>query len=486
MVQQRKLYINGEWVEGEGKSLLSLDPGNESRVWLGYEASRYQAAVAFSHAKRALKIWRTQSLEVRLGYILNFKNQLLEHKEDLATLISKETGKPRWETLQEVSAMISKVDISVDSFKKRTAPSKFDQGDAHVHTLYKPHGILLVFGPYNFPGHLPNGHIVPALIAGNVVLFKPSELTPAVGEYMVSLWEKAGLPPGVLQLLQGGRDVGKTLVEHPDHHGLLFTGSSNTGRVLSQLFSAHPHKVLALEMGGNNPLVLSDASSDVIPLLIQSAFMSSGQRCTCMRRLIIVDTPENRKILDYFVQVVSKVSIGYWSSDDVPFMGPLISSHARDLVFEDYQQLVNSGAKVLLEMNKLDGKGYFLSPGIIDVTETNVSDHETFGPLLQVMFVQSLEEAIDVANKTSYGLSASFIGQSKEDFDQFYHSIDAGIINWNAPTNGASSKAPFGGIKGSGNHRPSAYFAADYCSYPIASVRRPHIFSSSLPGIPDV
>lgn len=469
-MKKGRLLINGEWVKGEGSSFESINPSTEISFWEGREPSSNQLNDVFNAARQSLLLWKQTSLDHRLSIILKFKERLETEKEALATLISIETGKPRWESLQEVSAMCSKIPISIDAFTKRACDTSFKDGAKLITTRYKPHGVLLVFGPFNFPGHLPNGHIVPALIAGNVVVFKPSELTPAVGEFIVTLWAEAGLPAGVLQLVQGGGDIGKQLSEDERHDGLLFTGSSRVGVMLSRLFSSTPHRMLALEMGGNNPLFIHDADVSMVPVIVQSAFMSSGQRCTCARRLILLNTDENKELLKRVIDMTSTLQIRSWDDDLDSFYGPLISKVAMESVYSAYKKRVDCGGTVLLEMKKLNSKGYFLSPGIVDVTGLAIDDDECFGPLLSVYWVNSLDEGIEISNQTRYGLSASIFTKTKRNYDHFYNSVEAGVINWNAPTNGASSKVPFGGIKGSGNHRPSAFFAADYCSYPVASV----------------
>jgi succinylglutamic semialdehyde dehydrogenase len=488
MVQQSKLYINGQWIEGRGAVFTSLDPSNERVVWKGAEPDSSQIETVYSSSLNAFQLWRKEPLNSRISVIKAFKTELEDSKEQLSDLISIETGKPKWETLQEVSAMCSKVDISIEAYHDKNKIVEFEQAEKKIRTSYKPHGPLLVFGPYNFPGHLPNGHIVPALIAGNTIIFKPSELTPAVGEYIVNLWGKAELPKGVLQLVQGGKNLAQKLLTDTRYRGLLFTGSSKTGQILASHFSNDSSRLLALEMGGNNPLILSDSNDLAIPILIQSAFMSAGQRCTCLRRLIVVKSSKNKELVSNFIDSSSSLKINSWNTTPSPFYGPLISAQARDLVLEEYHRRVALGGKVLLPMRRVHDNGYFLSPGIIDVTSVSgIADEEHFGPLVSLYWVNSLEEGIELANNTSYGLSASLLSSSKEEYDLFYRSIDAGIINWNVPTNGASSKAPFGGVKGSGNHRASAYFAADYCSYPVASVTSEHCLKSPpLPGVTDV
>ena len=348
---------------------------------------------------------------------------------------------------------------------------------------HKPHGVVAVFGPYNFPGHLPNGHIVPALMAGNTIVFKPSDLTPAVAEFMVKLWEKAGLPAGVLNLVQGEVETGKALATHAGIDGLFFTGSSRTGKILHEQFAGHPGKILALEMGGNNPLIVKDvADTDAaVHDIVQSAFVTSGQRCTCSRRLFLPSGAAGDAILNRLVEVTKNIKVGDYDAQEQPFMGAMISAKAARMMVDAQAELVSLGGKVIVELTQPEANKGFATPGIIDVTDMldALPDEEHFGPLLKVIRYTDFDAAIKEANNTRYGLSAGFLGDSEEDYRYFFQRIRAGIVNWNRPITGASSAAPFGGVGESGNHRASAYYAADYCAYPVASVELEKV---TLPG----
>ena len=336
---------------------------------------------------------------------------------------------------------------------------------------HKPHGVMAVLGPYNFPAHLPNGHIVPALIAGNAVIFKPSEKTPAVGEFLVKCFHAAKIPEGVIQCLSGGPAQGKALVEHPGVDGVLFTGSARAGIAINRRLADNPGKIVALEMGGNNPIVIADTPKidDAAALIVQSAFTSAGQRCTAARRLIVVDSMAN-KIVPAVKALAERLIVGEPFADPQPFMGPVIDNETADLLMESFVALISRGGSAVLPMRRPEAGLPFVTPSLIDATEmSDRPDIELFGPLLQIVRVADLEAAIAEANATRYGLSASLIGGTPQDFERFWNEIRAGIINWNRPTNGASSAAPFGGIGWSGNHRPSAYYTADYCAFPVVS-----------------
>ena len=450
-------------------TLISYAPATGEEIWRG-EPSDVGKAV--SAARRAWPGWAAQPLGKRIEIARRFANEVLADAEKLANLIANETGKPLWEAKTEVDAVIAKIDISVQAYAERTGKKKLDsalQGTAAVR--HKPHGVMVVLGPYNFPAHLPNGHMIPALIAGNVVLFKPSEKTPAVGEALVECWNRVGAPKNVVQLVIGGPEEGQALVAHPGVDGVLFTGSAQAGIAINRKLAANPGKIVALEMGGNNPIVVIDTPkiSDAVALIIQSAYTTAGQRCTAARRLIVKESMYE-PLMAELLPMVKKLIVDEPFADPPPFMGPVIDNATADGINESFLALLTAGGKALLHMRRPDPEKPFPTPGIIDTTDIpDRPDVELFGPILQVIRVPDLDAGIAEANNTRFGLSASLIGGSPEDYGRFWANIRAGIINWNRPTNGASSKAPFGGIGLSGNHRPAAYYAADYCAYPVAS-----------------
>jgi len=477
-----QLYINGAWQTGRGAVFSSLNPANNEAVWSGHSANADDIAAAMSAARTVFPTWRRTRLEERLAIVRRFAEVLGAHKEDLARTIGLETGKPLWEARQEVGAMINKVEISIRAFGERTGEHRSDlAGDTAV-LRHRPHGVVAVYGPYNFPGHLPNGHIVPALIAGNTVLFKPSELTPLTAEHTVKLWHEAGLPAGVLNLLQGERDTGIALAQQPGLDGLFFTGSSPTGTVLHRQFAGRPGFMLALEMGGNNPLVVAPVGDidAAVHHALQSAFLSAGQRCTCSRRLLVPEGEFGDRFLARFAEVAAKLTVGKYDAEPQPFMGALISLKAAQGMMAAQAKLIGLGAKPVLTMTQPDAELAFLTPGILDVTAIeSLPDEEYFGPLVQVIRYRDFDQALEIANDTEYGLSAALLADDAALWERFNQEIRAGVVNWNKPTNGASSAAPFGGVGYSGNHRPGAYYAADYCAYPMASVEAPGL---SLPA----
>jgi succinylglutamic semialdehyde dehydrogenase len=450
--------------------LISTEPATGAELWSGDTGD---AAAEVATAREAFAAWAAQPVTFRAETLRRFANLVRAREGQFADLIARETGKPLWEARTEVAAVIGKVDISIAAYMERTPQRRLEAAlGQKIAVRHKPHGVLAVLGPYNFPAHLPNGHIVPALLAGNSVVFKPSEKTPATGAMLVDLYREAGVPEGAVRLLVGGPEEGKALAAEEGIDGLLFTGSARAGQALHRQFADTPHKILALELGGNNPLVVWDAKdlATAATIAVQSAFLSAGQRCTAARRLIVRDGADADALVEEIAKVMRRVIVDQPHADPQPFMGPVIDMAAADHLQAQFLDLMMKGGKVIRRLDRIDEKLPFLTPALIDVTGVEGRpDEELFGPVLQLVRVGSFEEALAEANATRFGLAASLVGGSPALFDRFWSEVRAGVINWNKPTNGAPSNAPFGGVGLSGNHRPSAFYAADYCAYPVTS-----------------
>ena len=449
--------------------LHSHEPATGALLWSGAMGDADEEVAA---ARSGWAGWAAKPFTVRAETLRRFANVVRSRAEPFANLIARETGKPLWEARTEVESVVAKVDISINAHAERTPQRRLDSPmGSRMAVRHKPHGVLAVLGPYNFPAHLPNGHIVPALLAGNAVVFKPSEKTPAVGAYLIDCLRAAGVPEACVRLLIGGPAEGRALAGHADIDGLLFTGSARTGIALNRQFAERPEKILALEMGGNNPIVVWDTPDlhAAAVLIAQSAFTSAGQRCTAARRLIVQDGLYDG-LVDALAKLTGRLIVGEPYADPQPFMGPVIDNDAADGLTEAFLGLLMRGGRAIRHLERPDPERPFLRPALIDVTGVaDRPDAELFGPVLQVIRAHDFDAAIAEANDTRYGLSASLISQTPQLYDRFWAGVRAGIVNWNRPTNGASSAAPFGGVGLSGNHRPSAYYAADYCAYPVVS-----------------
>lgn len=473
-------FVSGKWKEGRGSLFTSYDPVTREVIWEGHSASASDIEEAIAAARSTGKAWRNKPLDERSSILTRFGNLVREHRSELGRLISSEVGKPNWEALTEVDSLVGKVAPTFEAYQTRIRENLREGSGVTYVTRFQPYGVAAVIGPFNFPAHMSNGHIMPALLSGNTVILKPSELSPGVAEMIVSLWQEAGLPDGVLNLLQGSAEVGRALVESPSVDAIYFTGSLKAGLAINKTLAETPWRIAALEMGGNSPLVVWDYADlkSALYTVLYSAFVTTGQRCSAARRLIIKS--ENVDFVEALKRATERLRVGHFTSNPEPFMGPMVRREHAVALVEAQKRLLDDGASSIVLARLVDETSALVRPGIVDVTSmSHREDEEILGPLLQVIRVDNFEEAIVEANRTKYGLAAGLISQQERAFREFVTSVRAGIINRNQPLPGASGFAPFGGVKASGNNRPSGFFAVDYCSYPIASSESP---STTLPS----
>lgn len=481
----RGSFIAGQWRSGEGDWFEKTCPATGETSWQGQASSEDQVRQAVDAARDAFLPWRRTELSKRIAIIESYATALDAKSEEIATAISKDMGKPLWESRTEAAAMKGKIALSIKAQAERAGEVTGQAAFGLTQLQHRPHGVMAVFGPFNFPGHLPNGHIVPALLAGNTCVFKPSELAPSVAEIMIEAFEAAGLPAGVINLVQGGRVTGAALLES-DVNGVLFTGSADTGIAFHRHFSGRPDVILALEMGGNNPIIVWDpadpeAAADIIA---QSAFLTTGQRCSCARRAILPTGKWGDAVVDAVVERAKKLSIGAWNEDDV-FMGPLVSQRAAAAAVDFQMRLSKSGGRSLRRLKRMERGEAFVTAGVMDVTAANKpADEELFGPFLQVYRVDAFDDAVRVANDTRFGLAAGLVSDDDGLWSIAQRDLDVGLLNRNRPTVGASGALPFGGPGLSGNFRPGAYYAADYAAWPQACQIAPTAQRMSASGFP--
>lgn len=489
-------FIEGSWIDGEGEAIVDIDPTDGDTIWRGHAATAAQVDRAVRSAAEAFTTWRHVPLEERHAILTRYAALMQRDKAELAALIARETGKPLWECTGEVGAMIGKIAVTKRAWDARCAERRITPGVADVVGVrrVKAHGPVVVFGPFNLPGHLPNGHMVPALLAGNTVILKPSEQTPATAIAMVERLLEAGLPAACIQLVQGAKETGVALSGHPSIRGLYFTGSSEVGRHIHRALGGRTEVVCALEMGGNNPLVIwpmpdwQDSDYEAAALhVVLSAYITGGQRCTCARRLIIPSSADGERLVAAVVARISQLHIDRWDAETQPLYGPLIHADAATATLAAWDELCALGGQPLVTPRRLPQlSDAAVSPALIDITNVaQPADKEVFGPLLRLIRVESFEAALTEANRSAYGLSAALIGGTREDFERFWAAVDAGICNWNRATTGALSSLPFGGTGLSGNHRPAGWTSVDYCAWPVASTERPTLAApaSIPPGV---
>jgi succinylglutamic semialdehyde dehydrogenase len=467
-------YINGRFESLPGEAIVVRDPSDgTSVVWRSGERVE-DVDRAVRGARAAQSAWAALSFDARVELLRRYATATTRHIDRIADRITREMGKIRSESILEAKLLADKVTITLDDLSLARVRGYEVAVNATRSGLcrFKPHGVMAVLGPYNFPAHLPNGHFVPALLLGNTIVLKPSDKTPGVAQLLAECMHEAGLPAGVFQVVQGGAAVAKALVAHEALDGILFTGSWPVGKSILEANIDRPGRIVALELGGSNPAVVMPSAHrrQAVIECARAAFATTGQRCTCTRRIIV-----DRRIADGFLRdfctVASTLLVGPGFSKDPVFMGPIVNEHSADAVLAEQAALARSGAKVLVAATRMDRPGFFVTPSVVEVDRFERStDRETFGPLVRVSIVDGLDAAIEQANATPYGLAASIFTSDRAEYDRFFAACRAGCINWNNGTAGASSKLPFGGLGHSGNHRPAAAFSVDYCAYPVASM----------------
>jgi len=471
-------------VKSELLSTSPADPEDEIGRFPVADAGAIDAAVA--RARAAFPAWRSAGPGERAAVLTRFRDAARAGQEELAVLIAREVGKALWDARAEAALLAAKVDATLDAGMRFVAPLEAGPG---AHATYHPRGVLAVLGPFNFPAHLPNGHIVPALATGNSVVLKPSEHAPAVAEWMAARWRAAGLPDGVLEVVHGGANTGKCLVGHVDVDGVLFTGSWAAGRALSQQVLDQPHKLLALEMGGHNAIVvLADADLDLAAAeAALSIAVTTGQRCTCAGRMFV-----ERAIVEPFqeklVRLLAGLRVGPPLADGV-FMGPLVSRTAWERVEAARALAPAAGGERVL------GAGPPLPPpytgaGLVRFAGTAQTHpyqrDEIFGPEAALYPVDDLDEAIAAVNDSDYGLAAAVFSRDRSRYEHCIGRIRTGNLNWNRGTVGASGQLPFGGSGRSGNDRPAGITATLYCTFPQAHLESDATFDPDAlpPGMP--
>lgn len=455
-----------------GSDVASINPYTGEVLWSSSEADAHLVDEAVSAAREGFEVWADYPNEGRVEILQNFTTIVQREKDALATLVATESGKPLWESRIEVNSLVTKLTASLDAYKSRCAESSREVKGLLSKTRFRPHGVMGVLGPYNFPLSMANGHIMPSILAGNAVVFKPSELTSLAGIAVTRIWQEAGLPPGVMNCITGARSVGKSLVEHGGIDGILFVGSHPTGLSILRTLATHPEKIVVVEMGGNSPLVVEDfdptKTDAVVSIIVHSAFISSGQRCSAARRLFVNE--KNSDLLERVTEVIKNLRIGNPVESPEPFYGPMIRPEAVSQVRRRYEELVSSGAVPLTEPTISGPHQTVMRPSLLDVTTASTDcDEEIFGPVLKVRRYADLDRAIEMCNDTRFGFSSGIVTQHRETYEKFFRRMKTGIINWNQQLTGATTFAPFGGVKQSGNYRPAGYLSSDYCSYAVAS-----------------
>ena len=466
-------FIDGAWKKSrhEEDAIESRDPARDYATVFRARVDVTHVDDAVAAARKAQRAWHAIGIEGRTKHLLALKAAFEEHVEPISKAIVREMGKPIREALIEARALGDRITLTLDSGLKRVETLRPDgvPGEARAH----PQGVLAVLGPYNFPVHLMNSHIIPALATGNTVVIKPSEIVPMCGELYARCAERAGLPPGVLNLVQGRGNVGHALVVHSDVDGILFTGSYKTGRMISEAILDQPNKILALEMGGKNVVVvLEDADlPQALAATMQGAFLTTGQRCTATSRLLVHENVAEQ-FLDALVAATRELRPGD-PMDMATSFGPLATKEALERFLKLRGHAHLAGCETLLAGAVLPG-GAFVTPSIHLLSSPDAPgylDEELFGPDLAVEVITDIDHAITRVNALPYGLANSIFTVDSEKFERFFRETKSGCVNWNRSTNNANGKLPFGGVGRSGNQRPAGVDAARFTTFPVAILK---------------
>lgn len=498
ILSPRGNFIGGQFripTEKNGEILVK-SPADFSDFLGAHTFSYADAERAVVSARSGFEIWRKVPLAQRVECLQKYAENLKQLEATLSQMIAREVGKPLWEAKQEVATMINKVDVTIKEGMKPVTDYEIPAilPDTLGACRFRPHGVFVVVGPFNFPGHLANGHIVPALLAGNAIVFKPSEKCPGTGQLMTEAFQKAGFPDGVFNLVQGDGEVGRRLCVHEGVDGILFTGSYEVGLKIKQDTLHHYWKILALEMGGKNTSIVSnDADIDyAVYEVLTSAYITTGQRCSATSRVIV-----HSSILDQFVNKFHKMAKGFRIGHplDNPFMGPLVDEKSVEKYLKFTGIAEREGCEIVMRGKQFEAEyqGHYVTPSICLVKDNSLGavkksvyqQTEIFGPNVAIYSYEDFDHALEIANATQYGLAASVFTSDRAQYEKSLLELKSGIINWNRSTVGASSRLPFGGLKKSGNHFPTAISASNYCAYPVASleIAEPKMAATLLPGL---
>jgi len=464
------------------KKIDRLCPSNTEQLLWSFNVDYDCVESIVESASSGFKFWRKFSLEKRIQLLKKFQEKVASKKELIARAIALEVGKPLWEAMTEASALVAKVDVTINNSLPRIKDLKIENlmPGTNGHVYHRPIGPCLIIGPFNFPCHLANTQILSALISGNSIIFKPSEKTAISGQLLIECFHEAGFPKGVVNMIQGDGEVARRLTNHKSIKGLFFTGSKEVGQKILKDTSNDLSKLVALELGGKNPsIVHQDAEVDlVLEELIKASFLTTGQRCTSTGIVPIHKSLIN-EVVEKFHHLTKRLIVDHpIAFEQEPFMGPLIDKASLDSYLLYMGMAKREGIEEVMRGKHLSDKkfqGHYVSPSIHLCHKWNEQSHflqsEIFGPNCTFVPYEDIEEAIQIANSTEYGLASSVFTKDEDIFLKCLEDIDAGLVNLNRSTCGANAKLPFGGVKNSGNYRPAAVAMIDSCVYSVASLQ---------------
>lgn len=495
------MVLKGDYFDGQF-ALRPLSSANEiiqKKCPADLSQSLWEAGIFYGHidpvinsAQKGFEAWRKLSFDERIRYLKKYQEVVRGKKDLIAMSLALEVGKPLWEAQTESAALDSKVSVTITDSFERIKNEKIHEIMPKIdgHVIYRPLGPCFIIGPFNFPCHLANGQILSALLAGNSIIFKPSEKTIYSAQLMVECFHEAGFPEGVINFINGTAFTASKITSDKRIKGVFFTGSKAVGLKILENTYNDLNKLVALELGGKNSTIIHHDTniSHALPEILKAAFLTTGQRCTSTS-MILVHKKIEQEFISKFKTLTEKIHVGHPTSTPVPFMGPLIDDHAEKLYFDFCGYGKSEGAEEIIAPKKLDlnFNGYYVSPSIHylknPLLEGKFIQEEIFGPNCFFIPYEDIEEAIRITNCTQYGLAASVFTRDADIYKLCLRDIEAGLINLNRSTVGASARLPFGGLKNSGNHHPAAVSMIDYCVSTVSSLETVDDTSSKVSDI---
>lgn len=466
---KKNIFINNSWLLGNGEKISSFSPWTHEELWTGFEPSVEQIQESINSAKNGFNNWKLLNFSDRLKFLENFIELVKKNSDEFSKIIALEAGKPLWEATQEVGAIQGKLSATIQAYKLRASNIKSEiiiQGQqGTVETVFVPYGVVVVLGPYNFPVHMANGHIIPALLAGNSVIYKCSEYGIASSLFYTKLMQESGMPNGVFSFLPGNGEIGNQLIEHDDVRAVYFTGSEPVGRHIREYCSTK-NKRCAIEAGGNSSIYVEDYQQEdkLFEIIIQSAYWGAGQRCNNARNLILNKKIATEAFFEKLSKKIDSIQILNDYINPASFYGPMRRKIDTENLLNAQDDLEKKGAHIICRSTSHYDNQLLLHPSfVIMPKKASLYPAELVGPMLRTHIVENVEEAVSLINKTPLRLAAGLISESTEIFNYFAENCNFGGISWNCPTSGASGYASFGGFGESGNNSPAGFLSIDYC-----------------------
>jgi len=452
-----KLYIDGEWVESESTDVHPvMNPAKDEVIAEVPFATKEEVERAIEAAKEAFEKWRELPMPSRIQYIFKLKNVLEEHAEEISRITTQNHGKIIDESRGETRRLIENVEAACAVAYSLSKGEHMDQIATGIdETLIRePLGVFGIIGPFNFPALVPFWFMPYAIVLGCTVVIKPSEITPVPMHWAMKVMEKVGLPPGVVNVVHGSKDVAETLITHPDVEGVTFVGSTRVGRHVYKLAGEHGKRAIVQAGAKNFIVVMPDANLEkAIPTLMGSFFGNTGQRCLSGANLVAVGDiyePLKKK----FVEAASRLKLGYGLDESVN-MGPVVTKRAKERIIGYIEKGIEEGAKLILDGRNVKVEeypnGYFLGPSVFDdvTPDMTIAKEEIFGPVACILRAENLDEAIEMINRSNYGNEACIFTSSGKWAREFRRRVQAGNIGINIGIAAPMAFFPFAGMKDS-------------------------------------